>query len=86
MILGFARDRRGNFALATAMAMLPMMLGVAGVMDLVGTSEDAAQLQNSLDAAGLAVGTKYSPGMTAGDVQALGLTFFAANMSIADQQ
>lgn len=86
MILRFARDRRGNFAFATAIAMLPIMLSVAGIMDLVGTSDDAAQLQNSLDAAGLAVGTKYSPGMTAGDVQALGLTFFSANMSTADQQ
>ncbi|WP_192177384.1 TadE/TadG family type IV pilus assembly protein [Mesorhizobium amorphae] len=79
-------SERGNFAVATAVAILPLMIGVAGAIDLVGTSDDAAQLQNSLDAAGLAVGTKYAPGMTAGDVQQLGLTFFAANMRAADQQ
>ncbi|RVD42363.1 MAG: pilus assembly protein [Mesorhizobium sp.] len=82
----FRASERGNFAMGTAIAMLPIMLGVAGTIDLVGTSDDAAQLQNSLDAAGLAVATKYSAGMTAGDVQSLGLTFFAANMSAADQQ
>lgn len=64
--------------------MLPLIIGVAGTIDLVGTSHDAAQLQNSLDAAGLAIGTKFSPGMAAGDVQQLGLQFFAANMSAAD--
>ncbi|TIT68192.1 MAG: pilus assembly protein, partial [Mesorhizobium sp.] len=49
----FRASERGNFAMGTAIAMLPIMLGVAGTIDLVGTSDDAAQLQNSLDAAGL---------------------------------
>ncbi|MFK0692704.1 TadE/TadG family type IV pilus assembly protein [Mesorhizobium sp. IMUNJ 23033] len=83
---GFWLSERGNFAIATAIAMLPVMIGVAGAIDLVGTSDDAAQLQNSLDAAGLAVGTKYSPDMTAGEVQELGLTFFAANLRDVDQE
>jgi hypothetical protein len=83
---GFWSSERGNFAIATGIAMLPIMIGLAGAVDLVGTSHDAAQLQNSLDAAGLAIGTKFSPGMAAGDVQQLGLQFFAANMSAADQQ
>ncbi|MDX8466076.1 pilus assembly protein TadG-related protein [Mesorhizobium sp. VK23B] len=84
MIRRFWASTRGNFALATAIAMVPLMLVVAGAVDVVGTSDDAAQLQNSLDAAGLAVGTKYQPDMSAGDVRQLGLTFFAANMSAAD--
>ena len=83
---GFWPSKRGNFAMATAIAMLPIMVVVAGTIDLTGTSDDAAQLQNSLDAAGLAVGTKYLPSMAASDVQGLGLTFFAANLSLADQQ
>ena len=83
---GFWLSEHGNFAVATAIAMLPVMIGVAGAIDLVGTSDDAAQLQNSLDAAGLAVGTKYSPDMTAGEVQELGLTFFAANLRDVDQE
>lgn len=86
VLKGFWSSERGNFAMATAIAMLPIMLVVAGTIDLTGTSDDAAQLQNSLDAAGLAVGTKYLPSMTASDVQDLGLAFFTANMSVADQQ
>jgi hypothetical protein len=82
----FWSSERGNFAMATVVATLPMMLGVAGAIDLVGTSHDAAQLQNSLDAAGLAIGTKFSPEMTADDVRQFGLQFFAANMSAADPQ
>lgn len=80
----FWASRRGNFAVATAVAMVPLMLGLAASVDLTGTSDDAAQLQNSLDAAGLAIGTKYQPTMSASDVQQLGQTFFAANMSAAD--
>ncbi|MDX8502765.1 pilus assembly protein [Mesorhizobium sp. VK4C] len=86
MIGQFWASKRGNFALATAIAMVPLMLVVAGAVDLVGTSNDAAQLQNSLDAAGLAVGTKYQPSMSANDVRQLGQTFFAANMSAADAE
>ncbi|MBZ9986642.1 pilus assembly protein [Mesorhizobium sp. BH1-1-5] len=82
----FWASRRGNFAVATAVAMVPVMLGLAGSIDLIGTSDDAAQLQNSLDAAGLAIGTKYQPSMSASDVRQLGQTFFAANMSAADAQ
>jgi hypothetical protein len=84
MIKDFWSSKRGNFALATAIALVPLMLAVAGAVNLVGTSDDAAQLQNSLDAAGLAIGTKYQAGMSAGDVRQLGQNFFAANMSAAD--
>ncbi|MDX8527474.1 pilus assembly protein [Mesorhizobium sp. MSK_1335] len=86
MFARFWASRRGNFAIATAVAMVPVMLGLAASIDLIGTSDDAAQLQNSLDAAGLAIGTKYQPSMPASDVQQLGQTFFAANMSAADAQ
>jgi Flp pilus assembly protein TadG len=82
----FWASRRGNFAIATAVAMVPVMLGLAASVDLIGISDDAAQLQNSLDAAGLTIGTKYQATMSASDVQQLGQTFFAANMSAADAQ
>ncbi|RWE26415.1 pilus assembly protein TadG-related protein, partial [Mesorhizobium sp.] len=84
MLAQFWASKRGNFAVATAVAAVPLMLAVAGAVNLVGTSDDAAQLQNSLDAAGLAIGTKYMASMSASDVQQLGQTFFAANMSVAD--
>ncbi|AZO08734.1 pilus assembly protein [Mesorhizobium sp. M3A.F.Ca.ET.080.04.2.1] len=84
MLAQFWASKGGNFAVATAVAAVPLMLAVAGAVNLVGTSDDAAQLQNSLDAAGLAIGTKYMASMSASDVQQLGQTFFAANMSVAD--
>ncbi|UCI24798.1 TadE/TadG family type IV pilus assembly protein [Mesorhizobium sp. B2-8-5] len=86
MFARFWASRRGNFAVATAVAMVPLMLALAGSINLIGTSDDAAQLQNSLDAADLAIGTKYQARMSASDVQQLGQTFFAANMSTADAQ
>ena len=86
MLGRFWVSKRGNFAVATAVAMVPVMLGLAASIDLIGTSDDAAQLQNSLDAASLAMGTKYQPGMSAGDLRQLGQTFFTANMSAADAQ
>ena len=66
--------------------MVPLMLALAGSINVIGTSNDAAQLQNSLDAAGLAIGTKYQASMSASDVQQLGQTFFTANMAAADAQ
>ncbi|TPI37345.1 pilus assembly protein [Mesorhizobium sp. B3-1-6] len=86
MFARFWASRRGNFAVATAVAMVPLMLALVGSINLIGTSDDAAQLQNSLDAADLAIGTKYQASMSASDVQQLGQTFFAANMSTADAQ
>jgi len=86
MFAGFWASRRGNFAVATAVAMVPLMLALAGSINLIGTSDDAAQLQNALDAAGLAIGTKYQASMSASDVQQLGQTFFSANMTVADAQ
>lgn len=77
----FWASKSGNFAIAAAIAAVPLMLAVAGAADFVGTSDDASQLQNSLDAAGLAIGTKYQAGMAAGDVRQIGQTFFAANMN-----
>lgn len=79
-------SERGNFALPFAIAMVPMMIGVAGAIDFVGTSNDAEKLQNALDAAGLAIGTKFQSGMTTGEVQQFGQTFFAANLPTAGTQ
>ncbi|MEW6633297.1 MAG: pilus assembly protein [Pseudomonadota bacterium] len=86
MIGRFWTSTKGNFAISLAVAVVPLVLAVAGAVDLVGTSDDAAQLQNSLDAAGLAIGTRYQASMAASDVQQLGLNFFSANMSVANAQ
>lgn len=50
----FARDRHRNFAIYGALAMLPMLAGVAAVIEYTDGTRERAQLQNLLDAAVLA--------------------------------
>ena len=80
MLLRFWKSQDGNYAAIFAIAMLPIMSGVAGVVDYVGTSTSASKLQESLDATGLAIATKYHSGMTDQEVDQFGSDFFAANI------
>ncbi|MGD9915757.1 MAG: TadE/TadG family type IV pilus assembly protein [Rhizobiaceae bacterium] len=50
----FAGDRRGNLAVYGALAMLPMLAGVAAVTEYTDGTRERAQLENLLDAAVLA--------------------------------
>ncbi|KQU71858.1 hypothetical protein ASC75_24150 [Aminobacter sp. DSM 101952] len=76
----FLLAKRGNFGAMTAIAMVPIMAGVAGVIDFVSLNNKADRLQNSLDTAGLAIGTKYYSGMTKTELTQLGRDFFDANL------
>jgi len=76
----FLRAERGNFGAITAIAMVPIMAGVAGVIDFVNLNNKADKLQNSLDTAGLAIGTKYYSGMSKDELTQLGRDFFDANL------
>ena len=86
MLKRFLTCERGNYAMLTAITMVPLMAAVAGVVDYTGTSDDASKLQNALDATGLAIGTKYYSGMTQTELRQLGEQFFAANMLIPTSQ
>lgn len=86
MLKRFLACERGNYALITVITMVPLMAAVAGVVDFTGTRNDAAKLQNALDATALAVGTVYYSGMTVTDLHQLGEKFFAANMLIPTSQ
>ena len=63
MLLRFWKSQDGNYAAIFAIAMLPIMSGVAGVVDYVGTSTSASKLQSILDATGLAIASKYDSGI-----------------------
>jgi Flp pilus assembly protein TadG len=80
MLTRFCRAEDGNYAVILTIAMIPILSGVAGVVDFVGTSNDASVLQNSLDATALAIATEYDSGMTKPELQAFGAEFFNANM------
>lgn len=76
----FLRSRRGNFGVMTALAMVPIMAGVAGTIDFVSLNNKATKLQNSLDVSGLAIATKYYSGMTKTELTRLGRDFFDSNL------
>lgn len=76
----FLRAENGNFGVMTAIAMVPIMAAVAGAVDFVSINNKADKLQNSLDTAGLAIGTKYYSGMTKTELTELGRSFFEANL------
>ncbi|MEX0346723.1 MAG: TadE/TadG family type IV pilus assembly protein [Rhizobiaceae bacterium] len=52
----FARDDRGNFALATVMAIVPLLGGLAFAIDFTEMNRQRAAVLNALDAAGIAAG------------------------------
>ncbi|RUM95342.1 pilus assembly protein [Pseudaminobacter arsenicus] len=86
MLRKFWRSEQGNYAAITAIAMVPIMTGVAGVVDFASTSNQAANLQGALDATALAIATRYFDGMTEAELQEFGYKIFEANLSLLDQQ
>ncbi|NUS21832.1 MAG: pilus assembly protein, partial [Mesorhizobium sp.] len=54
MIRDFFRDRRGNYALMTAITMIPLMGGVALAVDYTELVRERQETLNALDAAGIA--------------------------------
>jgi len=80
MIRRFCISEDGNYAAIFSIAMIPILTGVAGVVDFVNLSTDAAQLQDTLDTTALAIATKYHSGMSQADVRQFGFDFFSANI------
>ncbi|AMS44820.1 MULTISPECIES: TadE/TadG family type IV pilus assembly protein [Aminobacter] len=77
----FFRSEHGNIAVTTTIAMVPIMTGVAGLVDFVSISNKADRLQNSLDVSALAIATKYYSGMSGDDLKSLGRDFFDSNLA-----
>lgn len=80
MFRRFWRSKRGNFAVITAIASLPLLAGVAGVVDYTFARNKASQLQNALDASALAIATNYFLGMTDEELTDFGQQYFDTNM------
>jgi hypothetical protein len=76
----FWSSEDGNFAAIFAVAMVPVMASIVGVVDFVSTANKANKLQNSLDTAALAIATEYYSGMTQAQLQKLGENYFVSNM------
>ncbi|MEM0900657.1 MAG: pilus assembly protein TadG-related protein [Pseudomonadota bacterium] len=56
---GFLRDRSGNFAGATALALFPLFAGVGLAIDYSNLTRENSQLQNAVDSAVLMAGSYY---------------------------
>lgn len=80
MLRRFWESRSGNYAVVFSIAIIPVMVAVAGAVDTVYTLNKADQLQSSLDTAALAIATKYDPSMTSEEFAGIGRDFFDANM------
>jgi Flp pilus assembly protein TadG len=81
MLRQFWKSESGNYALILAIAVVPIMAAIAGAVDFVSTENKATQLQNSLDAAGIAIAAHYISGMSEDDLRSVGHDFFSTNMA-----
>ncbi|WP_187331576.1 TadE/TadG family type IV pilus assembly protein, partial [Mesorhizobium sp. M4B.F.Ca.ET.172.01.1.1] len=60
----FCRDRRGNYALMTAVAMVPLMGAVAVAVDFSELNRQKQMVLNALDAANFAAARRLAEGAT----------------------
>lgn len=84
MILDFLRDRRGNYAMLTGLAMLPIMGGVAIAVDFSEMNRQKQTTVNALDAAGLATARQVASGASDEALIAYANEFFKANLGSVD--
>jgi len=84
MILTFFRDRRGNYAMITAVAVVPIMGSLALAVDYTEMSKQRQETLNALDAAGTATGHRIAEGATDDQAKAYAKSFFEANLGSVD--
>lgn len=80
----FCRDRRGNYALMTVLAMVPLMGGLAMAVDYTGLTSEKQLVVNALDAANFATARRLVEGATDDQLKAYALDFFNANLDNVD--
>jgi Flp pilus assembly protein TadG len=80
MLRRFASDRRGNFMMMTAAAIVPIMGGLALAVDYAEMSRQRQLTLNALDAAGVATARRYVEGGTELELKTYAQNFFRANL------
>lgn len=80
MIRKFLRDRRGNYALVTAITLVPLMGAVALAIDYAELVRQKHETLNALDAAGIATAQQLVAGATDAQAKVYAKTFFEANL------
>src|SRR6185436_14704471 len=80
MVRSFFKDERGNYALLTAVAIVPIMGGLALGVDYAEMSRQRQQTLNALDAAGIATARRIVEGVSDEQAKAYAKTFFETNL------
>jgi Flp pilus assembly protein TadG len=75
----FLRSRRGNVAMITGLALIPISIAAGTGLDLSRALIVRARLAEALDSAGLAVGAMQAQGMTQQQIAALAQKYFDTN-------
>ncbi|THF58505.1 TadE/TadG family type IV pilus assembly protein [Ollibium composti] len=81
MLRSFWKDRRGNFGMLTAFALVPIMGAVALAVDYTGMVREKQDTLNALDAAGIATARYISSGASDDEAITYANDFFMANLS-----
>lgn len=82
----FLKDTSGNFAAITAVAMVPLLAGVALVVDYSDAVREAAELQDSLDSALVEIAVKAPTGYSKDQLETMGRDYFVSNFGIDPAQ
>lgn len=80
MIRSFLKDVRANYALVTAIALLPIMGALALALDYSEMTRQRQAMSNALDAAGIATARQVVSGDTDAELIAYANDFFEANL------
>ena len=83
MIRSFLKDRRGNFAILTAISMVPIMGALTLAIDYSEMSRQRQMMINALDAAGIATARELISGASDADLTTYATDFFESNLSKA---
>lgn len=84
MLKKFLSDKRGNLALTSAIALVPMMAAVAAAVDYSQISRHTTNLQQALDASALATGKKLGTFQSSAQLAEYSEKFFYANIGHLD--
>ncbi len=84
MLRRFWNDRRGNYMLLTAAAIVPIMGALAIAIDYAQLSRQRDDTLHALDAAGVATARLIASGATDDQAKAYAQSFFEANLGTVD--
>ena len=84
LIRAFLKDTRGNYALMTIIAAVPLFGAVALAVDYSEMSRERQMTLNALDAAGIATARRILEGATDAEVMTFARQFFDANLGNID--